>query len=119
MVGFAAISAVSAALGDTFTADLSGKTLPPATSYTAAAKASGTSTITEVDGGYYYWEVNLFGATKFTTVDLVYEGQHLFTLTTEWIEDEIVFYGNFTVDYLKQSLYDKGYGDDALYSEKL
>ena len=83
-------------------------------------KGTGTMTITEQGGGYFYWEMNVFDVGPFSSMDLVLGtagNPKVFTLATaaEYIEDEIVYFGNFTRDYLDQQLSANGFDESALY----
>ena len=67
----------------------------------------------------YYWEVDLFKVPGFTSIDVVLGTPGLptvLTLTTEYIPKSIVYFGNFTNDYLDQQLAASGLTENDLYT---
>ena len=67
----------------------------------------------------YYWEVDLFKVAEFSSIDIVLGTPGLptvLTLTTEYIPKSIVYFGNFTNDYLDQQLAASGLTENDLYT---
>lgn len=77
-------------------------------------------TITEQSGDIFFWEIDLYRVGQFSSLSLNLgsEGNPtVFTLATaaEYIPDEIVYFGNFTRQYLDEQLSANGFDESALY----
>ena len=77
-------------------------------------------TITEQAGNLYFWEIDLYGTGQFNSLGLVLGSQGnptVFTLASaaDYIPGELVYFGNFTRDYLDQQLSANGFDETALY----
>jgi hypothetical protein len=77
-------------------------------------------TITEQNGDLFFWEIDLFDTGAFSSLSLVLGSAGtptVFTLATsaEYIPGEIVYFGNFTRQYLDQQLQANGFDEGALY----
>ena len=75
-------------------------------------------TLTEQPGNLYLWEIDLFRTGEWFSLEITNSAATtVLTFQSEipWTKDDIVFYGNFTKDYLDQQLATNGFTANDLY----